>query len=186
MRHLKIILLIAGYWLLIGLPADGQSIASKCDPSLGLAKMEHQPPKGRLQDAGSLQAQNIVRLNKKAIPLLIGCLTDETKTKEPVEDYWGLTTVGDAAFLFLCDLFTDSSWQHSTIDGVVNWTTLEAEYPHAPSAYAWYSYVRKHGRKYVQNVWYKRWKEEEQAIFWDEKEQCFKIGPHAAQQKNQH
>jgi hypothetical protein len=129
---------------------------------------------------------NIIRLNKKAIPLLIGCLTDETKTKDSVEDYWGVTTVGDIAFLFLCDLFTDSSWQHSTIDGVVNWETVEAEYPHTDSAYAWYSYVKKHGRKQVQNVWYKRWKEEEQAIFWDEKEQCLKVHPRATRKTDQH
>jgi hypothetical protein len=49
-----------------------------------------------------------------------------------------VTTVGDITFFFLCDLFTDSSWQHSTIDGVVNWTTLEAECPHAPASYAWF------------------------------------------------
>jgi hypothetical protein len=186
MGYLKTIALIAGYGILFGLPAHGQLTASRCDPSLGLTKMEHQPPKGRLQDAGSPQAMNIIKLNKKAIPLLIGCLTDETKTKDSVEDYWGVTTVGDIAFLFLCDLFTDSSWQHSTIDGVVNWETVEAEYPHTDSAYAWYSYVKKHGRKQVQNVWYKRWKEEEQAIFWDEKEQCLKVHPRATRKTDQH
>ena len=69
---------------------------------------------------------------------------------------------------------------------MVNWTTLEAEYPHAPSAYAWYPYLKKHGRKQVQNIWYKGWKEKEQAIFWDEKEKCFKIDPHASQKTNQH
>ena len=177
MRYLKSIALITGCALFSVLPSHAQSSLSKCDPSLGLAMMDHQPPKGRLQDAGSPQAMNIIRLNKKAIPLLIGCLTDETKTKESIEDYWPVTTVGDIAFFFLCDLFTDSSCQHSTIDRVVNWQTVEAEYPHVNDAYAWYSYLKKHGRKQVQSVWYKRWKEVEQLAYWDEKEQCFKIRP---------
>jgi len=182
MRYAIVIILMAGCALLSGLPVHCQS--PKCDPSLGLSKMEHMPPKGRLQEVGSPQARRIIQLNKGAIPQLIACLTNETKTKEPIEDYWPATTVGDIAFLFLCDLFTDSSWQHSTIDGVVNWKTLEIEYPNEPAFTAWYSFVEKHGRKYVQEVWSKKWKEEEQAIFWDEKEQCFKIDPHATRKND--
>jgi len=113
----------------LGLPANGQPVLSKCDLFLGLSKIEHMPPKGRLQDVGSPHAARIIELNKKAIPLLIACLTDETRTKKPIEDYWPVTTVGDIAFFFLCDLFTDSSWQHSTIDGVVGWQTLEKTLP---------------------------------------------------------
>jgi hypothetical protein len=103
------------------------------------------------------------------------CLTDETRTKEPIEDYWPVTTVGDVAFFFLCGLFTDSSWQHSTIDGVVNWKTLEAEYPHQTAFNSWYSYLKKHGRKHVQDVWYKRWSEVEHTVAWDAREQCFMV-----------
>jgi hypothetical protein len=147
--------------------------------------MEHMPPKGRLQDAGSLQATRITELNKKAISLLIACLTDETQTKEPIEDYWPVTTVGDIAFFFLCDLFTDSSWQHSTIDGVVNWKTLEAEYPNEAAFNSWYSYLKKHGRKHVQNIWYKRWEQIKRDAVWDQKEQCFKIDANAARSTSQ-
>jgi len=81
------------------------------------------------------------------------CLTDETRTKEPVIDDWSVTTVGDITFFFLCDLFTDSSWQRSTIDGMVNGTTLEAEYPHAPASdtrrslgYRWAATPESHPR----------------------------------------
>jgi hypothetical protein len=87
-----------------------------------------------------------------------------------------VTTVGDIGFFFLCDLFTDSSWQHSTIDAVVNWKTLEAEYPQQAAFNAWYSYLKKHGRKHVQDVWYKRWNEVEPTVAWDAKEQCFVVG----------
>lgn len=106
---------IFGLVLVFGLSAKGQSVPSNCDPTLGLSKMEHMPPKGRLQDVASPQSTRIIELGKKAIPLLIACLTDETETRKPIEDYWPVTTVGDIAFFLLCDLFTDSSWQHSTL-----------------------------------------------------------------------
>lgn len=172
---------MAGCALLFALPLQAQSRSGECDPSLGLAQMQHTQPKGRLQDAAAPQTRHILELGKKAIPMLIACLTDETRTKEPIEDSWSATTVGDIAFFYLCDLFTDSTWKHSTIDGVVTWKTLEAEYPRSPSWTAWHEFVKKHGRRYVQNVWSKKWKDEELAILWDDKEQCFKIGPQATQ-----
>ncbi len=138
--------------------------------------MQHTPPKGRLQDAGAPQTVHILELGNKAIPMLIACLTDETKTKEPIEDFWPVTAVGDIAFFYLCDLFTDSTWEHSTIDGVINWKTVEAEYPNEAAWTSWSEFVKKHGRKYIQNSWTKRWRAEQSVIFWDAKEQCFKIG----------
>jgi hypothetical protein len=157
-------------------PLRAEPRISKCDQSLGLAQMQPTPPKGRLQDAGAAQTLHILALGNKAIPMLIDCLTDETRTKEPIEDYWPVTTVGDIAFFYLCDLFTDSTWEHSTIDGVVNWERLKAEYPNSPASTAWYEFVKKHGRGFVQDNWSKKWKQEQSAIFWDAKELCFKIG----------
>jgi hypothetical protein len=61
--------------------------------------MQPTPPKGRLQDAGAAQTLHILALGNKAIPMLIDCLTDETRTKEPIEDYWPVTTVGDICIL---------------------------------------------------------------------------------------
>jgi hypothetical protein len=148
--------------------------------------MQHMPPKGRLQEVGSPQATRIIELKKRAILLLIACLTDETQTTESIEDYWPVTSVGDIAFFLLCDLFTDSSWQRSTITDVVNWKTLQRADPHEASPNAWYSFIKKHGRKHVQDIWYKRWKEEEQAIFWDETERCFKIDTEASRKVNGH
>jgi hypothetical protein len=130
MGRLKTIILMAGYGLLSALPLHGQSRTAKCDSSLRLASMAPTMQyKGRLQDAGAPQTIHILELKKKAIPLLIGCLTDETRTKEPIANFWPVTTVGDIAFFYLCDLFTDSTWEHPTIDGVVNWKTLETGPP---------------------------------------------------------
>ena len=186
MGRLKTAILIAGYGLLSALPLHGQSRTVKCDSSLGLANMAYTVHyKGRLQDAGAPETMHILGLKKKAIPLLIGCLTDETRTKEPIANFWPVTTVSDIAFFYLCDLFTDSTWEHSTIDGVVNWKAVETEYPNEPSWTAWYSFAKKYGRKHVQKVWANKWKEEGSAIFWDDKEKCFKIGSHSTQ-KNDH
>jgi hypothetical protein len=182
MRRLKTVILIAGCALLFALPLRAQSRGAKCERSLDLANMQHTSPKGRLQEVGAPQTRHILELGKKAIPLLIACLTDQTRTKEPIEDFWPITTVGDIAFFYLCDLFTDSMREHSTIDGVVTWKTLKAEYPGSPSWTAWYEFVKKHSRRYVQNVWSQKWKKEEAAIFWDDKEQCFKIGRQATQE----
>lgn len=181
MRILKTVFTIAGCAFLFAFPLPAQSRVTNCDRSLGLADMEHISSKGRLQDGGAPQTRRIVALGKNAIPLLIACLRDETKTKNSVVDFWPSTRVGDIAFFYLCDLFTDSTWEHSTIDGVVTWKTVDAEYPGSPSWTAWYEFVEKHGRKYVQNAWSKKWKEEESGIIWDEKEQCFKLGRPATQ-----
>jgi hypothetical protein len=84
---------------------------------------------------------------EKAIPLLIACLPDETATKESVMDFWPTTTVGDIAFFYLCDLFTDSTWQHSTIVGVVTFQTVAAEYPDSPSWDGWVQICRETRQK---------------------------------------
>ena len=154
---------------------SAESKKEKCDPSLELAQMQHTPPKGRLQDAGAAQTRIILALGNKAIPMLIACLTDETKTKDPIEDYWPVTTVGDVAFFYLCDLFTDSTG-HPTISGVVDWKKLETESPNSPSWNALYEFVKRHGRRYIQDDWSKKWNEEQSALFWDARERCFKIG----------
>jgi|ERR1700722_908587 len=140
-----------------------------------LSTWEHIPSKGRLQEAGAPQTRHIIALGKKAIPLLIACLPDETATKESVMDFLPTTTVGDIAFFYLCDLFTDSTWQHSTIDGVVTFQTVAAESPGSPAWNAWYTFVEKRSRRYLRNAWTRKWKEDGSSIVWDEKEQCFKI-----------
>jgi hypothetical protein len=137
--------------------------------------MQHQPPKGRLQENPTPQTVRILALGKSAIPMLIACLTDETKTKQSIEDYWPVTTVGDIAFFYLDDLFTDSTWEHYTVRGVVNWKVVQAPYPNLSASDAWYLFLKKHGRLYVQRSWWRKWKEDQSAIVWDPAEKCFKV-----------
>ena len=181
MRTFTNFFLTASSIFFFAFPSHAQSKVTKCDPSLGLAEMQHTTPQGRLQEYAAPQTVHILELGKKAIPMLIECLTDETETKKPVEDFWPVTTVGDVAFFYLCNLFTDSTWSHSTIYGVVNWEVVMAENPHSPSWTTWYEFVKKHGRRYVQESWSKKWRAEQSAIFWDAKELCFKTSGSASQ-----
>ena len=183
MKLFGAVLVLVGWAFLFGGPIAAQSRLQECDPSLGLAHMQHTPPKGRLQDAGAPQTEHILKLGKKAIPMLIACLTDETRTKEPIEDYWPVTTVGDIAFFYLCDLFTDSTWRNSTIDRVPDWKSVEAEYPDEAASGAWYEFVKRHGRKYVQGAWWRRWKEVQASVVWDDKEQRFKVAAKASKSR---
>src|SRR5437879_13128267 len=106
MGRLKTAILIAGYGLLSALPLHGQSRTVKCDSSLGLANMAYTVQyKGRLQDAGAPETMHILGLKNKAIPLLIGCLTDEKRTKEPIGNFWPVTTVDDIECLCVYSLF---------------------------------------------------------------------------------
>lgn len=144
---------------------------------LGLPQMQpSMAAKGRMQDMPDTEpAREVLSRGKQAIPELITCLTDVRKTNRPVFQYWSETTVGDIAFVFLTDLFTDSTWKHSTVDGVPSWNQIQAESPEQPAEQAWRNYVAKHGTKHVQERWRKIWKGNESRIYWDDSEKCFKL-----------
>jgi hypothetical protein len=143
---------------------------------LGLPQMQpSMAAKGRMQDAPDTEAaRNVLSRGKQAIPELITCLTDVRKAKRPVFQYWSETTVGDIAFTFLSDLFTDSTWKRPTAN-ILTWISIQAESPDQPAEQAWRSYIAKHGTKYVQKVWQKMWKENESRIYWDDSERCFRV-----------
>ncbi len=164
-------------FLLSPTASSSQTRTVPCD-ELGLAEMQPSiAAKGRMQDVPDTKAaQRILKMGKRAIPALISCLTDERMTKYPVFQYWTETAVGDVAFVFLTDLFTDSTWRHSTLTGMPAWATIQSESPAGASAeQAWQSFVAKHGRKYVQDWWTSAWRENKTLIYWDESERCFKV-----------
>ena len=162
--------------VLTSLHAGAKTLYAPCH-LLGLPEMQPSiAAKGRMQDVRDTEtARNILSRGKLAIPDLITCLTDAHKTKLPVFQYWAETTVGDIAFVFLTDLFTDSTYEHSTVDGVPSWKLIQAESPEQPAEQAWRKYVAKHGRKHVQKLWQEMWKENESSIYWDDSERCFKV-----------
>ena len=131
--------------------------------------------KGRLQDVGycnsHLMAQ-IIADGKDAIPILIWQLRDTRSTKEPIYDYWSLTTAGDIAYFMLNDLFTDSDWKTFNMPGL---EALQNKDCHGTAEDCWRIFLKTHGRKFVQDQWLAAWNKNKDRINWDEKNRCFRL-----------
>jgi hypothetical protein len=170
--------------LVASLPAWAQTQNPTCD---AIAKMdylgrEYLPGKLRWQDyAHTPFEQQILRLRGKAIPLLIGCLADERKTKLGVWDLWPETTVGMIAFSMLWDLFTppgdEPEWSY-TMKEVITWDSICAEAP--PDVVnecetGWENHLRKYGRQSIQRSWQKAWTEKKDRVYWDPAAEYFRV-----------
>jgi hypothetical protein len=132
--------------------------------------------KGRLQDrdyCGSVLMNRIVADGKDAIPVLISQLTETRPSKKPIYDYWSVTTSGDIAYFVLGNLFTDSDWKTFNMPGL--------ESLHEPcDSYAedcWQIFLKRHGRKFVQDQWAAAWNKYKTRIYWDENARCFRLTP---------
>jgi len=114
----------------------------------------------------------IVADGKGAIPVLISQLRDARPTKEPIYDYWSPTTAGDVAYFILNGLFTDSDWKTFNMPG------MDALNDKACQSYAedcWQRFLKKHGRKFVQDQWLAAWKKNKDRVYWNEEARCFRL-----------
>jgi hypothetical protein len=134
--------------------------------------------KGRLQDrdyCGSRLMDKIVADGKKAIPILISQLRETRPTKEPIYDYWSLTTSGDIAYFILTDLFTDSDWKTFNMPGLESLNEKCDSYAED----CWQRFLKKHGRKFVQDKWLAAWEKNKDWVYWEESARCFRLTPRA-------
>jgi len=165
--------------LLAGTPTIGQTTTQKpgkfplwnFDEVKGTCRA-----KGRLQDkeyCESKMMDQIIAQGKDAIPILISQLTDTRATPEPIYDYWNETTAGDIAYFILTDLFTDASWTTFTMPG------LDALKEHCsknlPAEACWRGFLKKHGRKFIQDQWLAAWNANKDRVYWDEQARCFRV-----------
>lgn len=132
--------------------------------------------KGRLQDKGYCQSKlmdQIIAHGKTAVPVLISQLTDPRDTKQPIYDFWSETTAGDVAYFILNDLFTDSDWTTFNMPG------LEAlkDPCDGPAETCWRKFLKKHGRKFVQDQWLAAWNANKGRVYWSEQARCFRLSP---------
>ncbi len=116
----------------------------------------------------------IVADGKDAIPILISQLTETRPTKEPVYDYWAVTTSGDVAYFILNDLFTDSDWKTFNMPGL---EPLDDSNCHSYAEDCWNQFVKKHGRKFIQDAWLAAWKKNKDRVYWNESSRCFRVTP---------
>jgi hypothetical protein len=161
----------------------GAQFALKKPKAYPLWEFDEQGPtcrmKDRLQDrdyCASHLMDRIVADGKEAIPILISQLRETRHTKKPIYDYWSLTTGGDIAFFILTDLFRDSDWVTFNMPGV------QSPYAncHSDSEDCWRRFLKKHGRKFVQDQWLAAWKENKDRIYWDDTARCFRVSPKRA------
>jgi hypothetical protein len=115
----------------------------------------------------------ILARGKASIPILISQLTDTERTKKPAEEGWSYTLSGDVAYIMLISLFTDAKGTFNLTDvptwkNVIKGCNLSMEG-------CWREYIRKNGRKSVQNAWMNAWNLHKDSIHWDPAERCFEI-----------
>jgi hypothetical protein len=132
--------------------------------------------KGRLQDrdyCGSHLMDQIVSDGKDAVPVLISQLGDTRPTKEPIYDYWSLTTAGDVAYFILNNLFTDADWKTFNMPGLESLNEKCDSYAED----CWHRFLKKHGRKFIQDQWFAAWKKNKDRVYWNEEARCFRLYP---------
>jgi hypothetical protein len=130
--------------------------------------------KGRLQDVGYCSSRlmdQILTDGKDAIPILISQLTETRATKEPIYDYWRLTTAGDIASFILADLSTDADWRTFTMPGLDSFK----EKCDVDAETCWRQLLKKYGRKFVQDQWLAAWKKNKDRIFCNDQARCFRL-----------
>lgn len=158
-------------------------------PTIDLNKIDfttikHTVPQGRVQDGG-FEDENFNKLSitddllahgKDSIPFLIEKLTDETKMERRAMDYWYDVYVGDMALVTLNSFFTESDGLTSTIPGF-GWDEFleRGKDKHLMGEQILRRYIKKHGRKNIQERWQKMWDENKDKIYWNEAENCFDL-----------
>jgi hypothetical protein len=151
----------------------------KGDP-IDLVAIRHVAPKGRFQDAyynPDLQPaiDRLVARGPEGIDFLISKISDNRKTKTQVFDFWPVVRVGDVAFLLFCYLFTDASWEHSTVPGISLEAFVEDKDQDQPWFNNYYAHLEKYGRKSLQKKCAEAWAKYRDNVVWDAKDRCFKL-----------
>jgi hypothetical protein len=153
--------------------------SSKALSEIDLSKIGHIAPKGRVQDKdyNDLEVVDYLIANGKAsLPYLISKLDDTTVIHRPLVDFWPELTVGDVAFLILCDFSLDSRWTKETIPGAnFNEFFGGRKNPQQPAWEYYHDQLAKRGRHWVKAKWWAIWTTYGDRIAWDEKERCFKL-----------
>ena len=118
--------------------------------------------------------QQILADGVEAIRVLISQLTETTRTKNEIADYWAGTRSGDIAYVVLTDLFTEPDAQMSDMPGVPNWKAM-MNGCHRAAQGCWDEYLRKHGRMSVKRAWLSAWDLHKDQVYWDAQFRCFRL-----------
>lgn len=130
--------------------------------------------KGRVQECSGSVMKRILADGKNAIPVLISQLTETTRTKYQIADYWGDTRSGDVAYVVLTDLFTKPDTETSEMPGVPDWKTVMSGC-NTMAQGCWDEFLHKNGRKSIQQAWLRAWNLHRDQVYWDPEVQCFRV-----------
>lgn len=128
--------------------------------------------KGRSIDCGGAVMQRILQDGKAAIPVLISQISETEPAKHEIADYWGGTQTGDIAFILLNDLFSDDDGHPFSPSGAVDWEEVSKGCTNTAQS-CWILYLRKHGRKYVQDSWERAWGRHKSEFAWNPRQRYF-------------
>jgi hypothetical protein len=134
--------------------------------------------KGRLQDRDSCfphLTDRSVADGEATIPILISQLRDTRSTKEPIYDYWSLTTAGDVAYFILTDLFKDANWMTFNLPGLESLS----EKSDGCAEDGWRRFLRRRGRKLIEEQWFAAWDKNKDRIYWEDSARRFRISSQA-------
>lgn len=113
--------------------------------------------------------EKIGKTKNKSIPYLISNLENKIVLPEGAIDWWPQVTIADMSLTILIDLFDKripgTSWE------VIGWNENSQE----PVFNLLYTFVEKHGRRPIKKHWERIWKKYQNRIYWDGKEQVFKL-----------
>jgi hypothetical protein len=167
---------------------SAEGMNQSASAAIDLTTIKRIESKGRVQDHDYNEipvVDQLIALGPACIPLLIQGLEDQTvvvgrgmsgnESDRPVIAFWSETTVGDLALVILTDLFTDSTWEKTTIPGV-GWNEfLDRKDKNLTGEQVLREFIEKHGRKGLKAKWHKIWELNRDKIYWDKTERCFKV-----------
>ena len=146
-------------------------------PTFDLMTIEHDNPKGRIQDQQTSVPviAEIIASGPDAIPVLIKLIESERRYENPPFDYWPEMYEGDMALAILSDLFLDPTWKASTLPETC-WNNML--HTPGPDISAWRlleRFIETHGREELVTKWTELYVAVKKEIVWDEEGRFFRV-----------
>jgi hypothetical protein len=172
-------------WKIVTVPNPSETHHDIAKPPLELIDISKMPPLGPKRMQTSMEdalgnknqvLEDLIANGKDSIPFLINQLDDETEMNRHAMPFWYQLYVGDMSLIILSELFTDETKMKSTIPGFWWDDFLErGNDKDLMGEEVLRRYIKRHGRKIVQQRWQKMWNENKDNIFWDKPCRCFKL-----------
>jgi hypothetical protein len=145
-----------------------------------LLDIEHISPKGRVQDKeynkNSSVIDELIEMNKSAIPFLISRLESKKPLQHGVIDLWYYAEERHLALIILTYFFLDQTWKKSTLPSFCFSAIIESKkYPGMPACEIINEHFNAEQWKALQQRWLAMWETNKDQIYWDSEGKFFRI-----------